>query len=163
MRLYNYYFMQPITLLTIGSLKTSWIKEGCADYQARIERSCQFEVNEIPASKQKDEVKQREEESVAILTRLEKCRGLVWVLDETGKQFTSQQFADEIEKLSDLGTSITFVLGGAYGHTDEVRHRADRVFALSKMTFPHELCRFVFLEQLYRAQEIRRGSGYHHA
>lgn len=154
--------MQKITLLAIGSLKTDYLRQACQDYIERIKRHCQFEIIEIPASKHKDTTKQQAEESQAVLDRLGKLDGAVWVLDETGKQFTSEQFATEVVKLADLGTSITFVLGGAYGHTEAVRQKADKVFALSSMTFPHELCRLIFLEQLYRAQEIKRGSGYHH-
>lgn len=154
--------MQKIALLSVGTIKTSELRQSCQDYIERIGRHCQFELIEIPASKQKDATKQQAEESQAVLERLEKLDGVVWVLDEIGTQRTSQQFAADIERLWDTGTAITFVLGGAYGHSDAVRQKADQVFALSAMTFPHELCRLVFLEQLYRAQEIRRGSGYHH-
>ena len=117
---------------------------------------------EVPASKQKDPAKQSAEESASILARLKKLDGAVWVLDERGKDMTSVQFSGEIGKFEDRGESVIFILGGAYGLTDAVRGHADRVMRLSATTLPHELCRVVFLEQLYRALQIRKGTGYHH-
>ncbi|MCA9371239.1 MAG: 23S rRNA (pseudouridine(1915)-N(3))-methyltransferase RlmH [Candidatus Peregrinibacteria bacterium] len=146
------------SLLAVGLLKTPWIREGCRLYLDRTD----IDVIEIPASKQKDSTKQFEEESQALLKRLERTDGQVWVLDETGKGYSSEAFASELEKLEDQGIGVTFVLGGAYGLSDEVRNRADRIVKLSDMTFPHELCRLVFLEQFYRVQQIIKGSGYHH-
>ena len=147
-----------ITLLTVGSLKTPWAKEGCAQYLGRIS----VDIIEVSASKQKDPVKQKEEESAAILSRLEKLHGQVWVLDETGQSMTSPGFAAALEKLLDRGESVIFVLGGAYGMSDAVLQKAHTVLRLSDMVLPHELCRVFFLEQLYRAEQIRKGTGYHH-
>ncbi len=155
--------MQKITLLCVGSLKIHWITAGCADFLARLRHVCAVDVVEVPASKQKDSSRQAEEESQRLLRVLEKQEGDVWVLDERGKDMSSTAFADALESTRDAGRPLTFVLGGAYGLTDAVRSRAYRMLKLSDMTFPHELCRLIFLEQLYRAHEIRRGSGYHHA
>lgn len=144
--------------MAVGSLKTSWAKEGCQQYLDRID----LNLIEVPASKQKDPQRQSAEESEALLARIEKLDGQVWALDETGTGYTSHAFAQELEKQVDQGIPVIFVLGGAYGLSDEVRKRADRLIKLSDMTFPHELCRIVFLEQFYRAHQIRKGSGYHH-
>lgn len=119
-------------------------------------------MTELPASKQKDSTKQREEESQAILKKLEKLSGQVWALDERGEAMTSQSFASAIEVVADRGDSVIFVIGGAYGLSDSVRERANQLLRLSDMTLAHELCRMVFLEQLYRAEQIMKGSGYHH-
>lgn len=150
--------MKLQTLLTVGSVKTNWVREGCKQYSDRLD----VDLIEVPAGKQKDPQKQEAEECEAILSRLEGVSGEVWALDETGKQFTSQAFSDELAGLRDRGIPVTLVLGGAYGLNDAVRARADRIIALSPMTFPHELCRIVILEQLYRANQIIKGSGYHH-
>ena len=154
--------MQRISLLTVGSVKTDYFRFGCEDYVKRLGRTCTFDVIEVPASKQKDAQKQQEEECQVLLQRIEKLSGALWVLDEGGMQYTSANFAQEIGMCADQGQTLTFILGGAYGLTDSLRQKADKILALSAMTLPHELCRLVFLEQLYRAQEIRRGSGYHH-
>lgn len=150
--------MKLHTLLAVGSLKTGWAQEGCKQYMGRLD----IDLIEVPASKQKDPLKQQSEECEALLSRLEKIEGEVWVLDETGKEYTSEAFAEALTGLKDQGIPVTFVLGGAYGLNDAVRARADRLFALSTMTFPHELCRIVILEQIYRADQILKGSGYHH-
>lgn len=154
--------MHRITLLCVGSVKTRWIAEGCAQYLERLAHDARVEIVEVPASKQADPQRQCEEESQRLLAALEKRDGEVWVLDERGKGVSSAQFAQSISGARDAGRSLTFILGGAYGLTDAVRSRAQRMLRLSDMTLPHELCRLVFLEQLYRAFSINKGSGYHH-
>lgn len=150
--------MNQITLLAVGSVKTAWAKEGCEQYLGRID----IDVVEVSASKQKDEKKQKEEDSAALLKKLEKMKGEVWVLDETGTSMTSLTFAKTLEQCRDCSVPLIFVLGGAFGLTDDVRQRADKMLRLSDMVLPHELCRVVFLEQLYRAHQIQKGTGYHH-
>lgn len=150
--------MALVSLLAVGSVKTSWAKDGCQQYLDRLN----IDYIELPASKQKDQQKQAEEESQKIIDALSKRKGQVWVLDERGDSCTSPAFADALAALEDRGESVLFVLGGAYGLTDAVRAKADRIIRLSDMVFPHELCRIVLLEQIYRADQIRKGSGYHH-
>lgn len=150
--------MHSVQLLAVGSPKTSWIREGCQQYLSRVS----LEVLEVPASKQKDPTKQLQEESEALLKKLEKIDGEAWVLDERGDAFTSKGFAEALSEKKDQGIRTTYVLGGAFGLTDAVRQRADRIISLSTMTFPHEMCRLIFLEQLYRAIQINKGTGYHH-
>ena len=155
--------MQRITLLCVGPIKTKWIAEGCAHFSERLGHAIQMEVIEVPASKQTDSLKQQAEESTRLLEAIKKREGDVWVLDERGKALTSPAFASSLGTLRDAGRTAIFVLGGAYGLTEAVRKRSNRILQLSDMTFPHELCRLIFLEQLYRATEINKGSGYHHA
>ena len=147
-----------ITLLAVGSLKTSWVQEGCQQYLDRLS----IDLLEVPASKQKDSVKQAAEESVTILKRLEKLEGKVWVFDERGESYTSETFARLFVSSTNHGERIICILGGAYGLSDEIRRRANKIIALSTMVFPHELCRIVLLEQIYRAQQIAKNTGYHH-
>ncbi|MDD3897191.1 MAG: 23S rRNA (pseudouridine(1915)-N(3))-methyltransferase RlmH [Candidatus Peribacteraceae bacterium] len=154
--------MQKVTLLTVGSPKSSWVREGREEYICRLLGSIDFSIVPIQPGKSKDPVRQCEEESQRLLAALSKQEGEVWVLDESGKELSSQELASTLARARDLGTKITFVLGGAYGLNDAVRSRAERIIALSKMTFPHELCQLIFLEQLYRAAQIQKGSGYHH-
>ena len=81
----------------------------------------------------------------------------------TGKELDTVAFSEYLGEKRDHGLSVTFVIGGAYGLDDRVRERADLVLSLSKMTLPHELCRLVFLEALYRSLDVLRGGKYHHA
>lgn len=154
--------MHHVTLLCVGSLKFSWAKEACQDYADRLGYSLKLEIVELPASKMREAEKQRVEESERIIAALEKRGGAIWVLDERGKEMLSEGFAKELQIAKDRGDAMTFVIGGAYGLNDAVRKKAHRLLGLSAMTLPHELCRVVFVEQLYRAWEIGKGSGYHH-
>ena len=147
-----------ITLLSVGSLKTSWVQQGCQQYLDRLS----INLIEIPASKHRDSVKQSEEESASIIKRLDKMNGKIWGLDEKGDSFTSDGFSKALEKMRDRGESVIFVLGGAYGLNEIVYKKADRLIRLSDMVLPHELCRVVLLEQIYRAGQIQKGTGYHH-
>lgn len=154
--------MQKITLLCIGSPKRAWHTEACKQYTERLSHDVQFDIIEVAASKQKDPAKQADEESQALLDKLSKSDADVWVLDERGREYTSVEFARSLSEYRDNGRALVFVLGGAYGLTDIVRKQANQLFALSRMTLPHDLARVFFLEQLYRAQQIQKGTGYHH-
>ncbi|MBI1812541.1 23S rRNA (pseudouridine(1915)-N(3))-methyltransferase RlmH [Candidatus Peregrinibacteria bacterium] len=154
--------MQRVIFLSIGRMKTSWIAEGCKQFTSRLARIIAFTAIEIPASRNFDPQKQVQEESAAILEKLERLKGDVWLLDVCGEEMSSETFAKAVEAAKDAGRTMIFILGGAYGVSDAVRERANAVLRLSPMTFPHEFCCLVFLEQLYRATEIQRGTGYHH-
>jgi 23S rRNA (pseudouridine1915-N3)-methyltransferase len=155
--------MYRMTLLTIGSLKSPWIKQGSEDYLARLRKSMRVDLEELPASKSSDSAKQREEESARIERALEKYRdSAVVLLDEKGKPMNSENFAAFIGKHQDLGKPMCFVIGGAYGLSEHLKKAIGHHVRLSDFTFTHEIARLVLLEQLYRASEILRGSGYHH-
>lgn len=147
--------MQKICLLSVGKVKTRSFAEGCALYIGRLEKQCDFSTRILSAGT-------KEEENDRILKALEKIEGTIVVLSHRGKEFSSEEFAGWIGQQQDRGIPITFVISGAYGADERVLAKAHLVLSLSRMTFPHELCQLLFLEQLYRAMEIRRGSGYHH-
>jgi len=103
-----------------------------------------------------------EKEGVLILKRLRK-RDTVILLDEHGKMYDSVEFSDYIsESLGTVEGRLVFVIGGAYGVSQDVKKRADGIISLSKMTMPHELCLLFLSEQLYRAFSIIAGTDYHH-
>ncbi len=154
--------MHHITLLSVGKIKSHWAADGCSDYITRLRHHCNLTITELPAGRAKDSKKQREDESEQILHALQRLKGELWLLDEKGQSQTSAQFALFLAKARDRGTPLTFILGGAYGVTDDVRAAVKGSLRLSDMTLPHELCRLVFLEQLYRGCEIVKGTGYHH-
>lgn len=154
-------YMQKIALVSIGRLREPWAREASDEYAKRIRAWADLEILELAPSKGRTADAQKLEESDRMLMLLQKTKGTVWILDETGKSFTSPAFSVEITAARDRGDQLTFLLGGSYGFTDAVR-RAGRTIRLSDMTLPHELCRVLFLEQLYRAGEIAKGSGYHH-
>ncbi len=153
--------MQRIRLLTIGQLKTPWIRDGCSEFRKRISPLAMFDIEELPASKEKRPEKQVRQESIKLLDAFGGEDVLV-VLDERGKDMTTKEFAEFLSEHRDRGESMSFVIGGAYGVDDVVRDRSDHVIRLSALTFPHELSRLIFLEVLYRALDLLRGGKYHH-
>lgn len=153
-----------IKLLTVGKTDVKWVKEGLDLYVSRLAHYVPFSLIEIPQLKNvssfsKDQIKEKEGE--LILKQL-KNSDLVWLLDERGKQYSSVEFSDFLQKLSGRWRDLVFVIGGAYGFSKDVYSRADGLVSLSKMTFSHQMVRTVFAEQLYRAFTIIRGEPYHH-
>ena len=154
-----------ISLLTVGKTDSGWVREGLETYASRLRRYIPFSVIEIPdlknaASLSKEQVKEKEGES--ILGNIGP-RDSVILLDERGKEYTSIEFAKEIERMMvSGGKNIVFVTGGAFGFSDAVYARCDGKVSLSKMTFTHQMVRAVFTEQSYRAFTIIKGAPYHH-
>lgn len=154
-----------ITLLTVGKTDVKWVREGLQLYAARLEHYVRFCLTEIPELKNvsaltKDEIKQKEGE--LILKNVRQGDELI-LLDEHGKEYSSVEFAAAVEKRMNRGGSdIVFVIGGAYGFSEEVYRRAGSLISLSRMTFSHQMVRTIFAEQLYRAFTIIKGEPYHH-
>ena len=154
-----------LTLLTVGKTDISWVREGLEMYVSRLKHYAPFSVVEIPelkgvSSLTREQIKERE--GALVLDRLKSADEVV-LLDEKGREFRSQEFADWLSaRLAGSGRDLVFVIGGAYGFSEAVYARADGRLSLSKMTFSHQLVRTIFAEQLYRAFTILRGEPYHH-
>ena len=153
-----------ICLLTVGKTDTGWGREGLETYTSRLGRYVKFSVKEIPELKNASSLSKaqvKDKEGSLILASIGP-KDMVILLDEHGKEYTSVEFAKEVERFTASGKNIVFVIGGAYGFSDEVYNRSDGKVSLSKMTFPHQMVRTVFTEQLYRAFTIIKGEPYHH-
>ena len=155
--------MKTIFLFT-GKIKNSYLIEGIRDYSKRIQNYVPLDMVEIPELKNTKNLppeKVKEGEGKLILQHFSEGDFVV-LLDERGRELTSREFADfmQIRMLSSL-KKIFFVVGGAWGFSNEVYGRADFKLSLSRMTFPHQLVRLIFLEQLYRSLSILKGEPYH--
>ncbi len=151
-----------VRLLLVGRSERGLVADGVEHYLARLQRTWPVEQVVLPEAGKGEVAYQQRVESERILAALKPGERVV-VLDERGAVQTSPQFAQRLGTWRDQGVrQVAFVIGGAYGMTDEVRSRADLVLALSAMTFPHQLVRVLFAEQLYRAASILQGSPYHH-
>lgn len=154
-----------ITLLTVGKTDIRWVREGLEIYISRLKHYIPFSLTEIPelknaSSLSKDQIKAREGE---LILKSIKPSDEVILLDEHGKEYTSMEWARNMEKrMSGSGRDMVFVIGGAYGFSDDVYSRCDGKVSLSRMTFSHQMVRTIFAEQLYRAFTIIRGEPYHH-
>lgn len=154
-----------ISLLTIGKTHSDFVIAGISEYLKRLKRYIGFSLVELPDARkvrQTDENRQKEAEADLILDYLE-GGDMVVLLDERGKEFTSVEFSQYLQKRMASGLKrLVFVIGGPYGFSGRVYDRADGLVSLSKMTFNHEMVRMFFVEQTYRAMTILRGEPYHH-
>ena len=154
-----------ITLLTVGKTDRDWVKQGLDIYVSRLSHYIPFSITEIPELKKvaaltKEQIKNKEGE--LILKNIRPADDVI-LLDEKGKEFSSMEFAKILQdKISYVGKDIVFVIGGAYGFSEDVYRRADSKISLSRMTFSHQMIRLIFVEQLYRAMTILNNNPYHH-
>jgi 23S rRNA (pseudouridine1915-N3)-methyltransferase len=143
-----------IRVLWVGKTKERYLGEGIEHYLKRLRSMADVSIVEIKEEKGKSMESSLSAEGKKIV----KQATSYILLDQRGREFTSVEFADLFKDKN----KVEFVIGGAYGVSDEVRDNAADIIALSKMTFTHEMVRLIFLEQLYRALMIREGRGYHH-
>ena len=154
-----------ITLLTVGKTDKDWVKQGLDIYTSRLKHYISFTIIEIPELKNvsaltKEQIKAKEGE--LILKSIRPADDVI-LLDEHGKEFTSTGFASFLQKKMALeGRDIVFIIGGAYGFSEEVYKRSNSKISLSQMTFSHQMVRAIFAEQIYRAFTIMKGEPYHH-
>jgi 23S rRNA (pseudouridine1915-N3)-methyltransferase len=149
-----------IKIITIGKKHEDWVQAGVERYQKRLKKPFDVEWVLLPHSAREGD-SARQEESRAILSRLDE-RDMVILLDERGEILNNDTLARQLEGAFTAGRPVVVVIGGAYGVGEAVRARADLVWSLSKLVFPHQLVRLILIEQIYRSQEISRGGGYHH-
>lgn len=154
-----------ITLLTVGKTDIKWVQDGLDVYISRLKHYVPFCVTEIPelknaSSLSKELIKTKEGE---LILKSIKSSDEVLLLDEHGKEYSSSEWARIMERrISGSGRDVVFVIGGAYGFSQQVYDRCDGMLSLSRMTFSHQMVRVIFTEQLYRAFTIIKGEPYHH-
>ena len=153
-----------INLLCIGKTDDKEIKNLINYYLTRLPRHWNFEITEIPDVKNARNFTPdllKKEEAKLFLNQIENT-DLVVLLDEKGKQFTSREFAQKLDSYQNNSIKkICFLVGGAYGFSDEMYQRANEKISISKMTFTHQMIRLFFVEQIYRADQILQGKPYH--
>ncbi len=150
----------PIKILTVGKKHESWVAEGIERYQKRLRVPFSVEWVLLPHSSLEGD-RARQEESERILSRLNANEFIV-LLDERGKAVDSPNLSSLLAEHLDASRTVVLVIGGAYGVDDAVHRRANFIWSLSPLVFPHQLVRLILIEQLYRAQQIRLGGSYHH-
>lgn len=154
-----------IKLVCIGKTDKQELEDLIEVYSNRLHHYIKFEIEIIPDLKKVknlDENQQKTKEGELILAGVQKSDFLV-LLDENGKQFSSESFAEYIQKRMNTGLKrLMFVIGGPYGFSSAVYNRANSKVSLSKMTFSHQMIRLFFTEQLYRAFSILKNEPYHH-
>ena len=150
----------PIQIIAVGKKHEPWIVDGVERYQKRLKRPYDITWMLLPHSA-REGLQARQDESERIFSRLSRDNFVV-LLDERGKIVDSPELSDILTSQLDRSKNIVLIVGGAYGVDDSIHERADLVWSLSKLVFPHQLVRLILVEQLYRAQEIALGNPYHH-
>ena len=154
-----------IVLVVVGKTNKKYFIEGIADYQKRLKRYTNFEIVEIPNIKNAKNLSETElmkKEGKMILKQINNSDNLV-LLDDKGNDSSSLKFAYTLQSWLLSGKKrLVFVIGGAYGFSQEIYNRGNEKLSLSKMTFSHQMVRLFFIEQLYRGYTILNNEPYHH-
>ena len=155
--------MIKINLISIGDIKEKYLREAIGEYSKRISRFAELKIIEL-----KENVAQSNSKT-DILKALEKdaenmkkyLKGYIICLDINGKMLKSEEFSQKIEKISLSNSEITFIIGASNGIDEKIKNLSNEKISFSPMTFPHQLMRVIFLEQLYRAFTISNNIAYH--
>jgi 23S rRNA (pseudouridine1915-N3)-methyltransferase len=152
-----------ISCYAVGKIHEGYVKPGVTDFTTRIGHYFPCEWKLLPPAKHSGSPADiQTQEAVSILGAIQKDDYLV-LLDERGKQWTSEQLAGFIQtRANDSCRNLIFLIGGAYGVDASVRDRARNTWSLSSLVFPHQLVRLILSEQLYRACTILNHEKYHH-
>ena len=138
----------------------AWINEAYDSYISKFNRDFTLQLIEIKPEKKFNSIEQKKlSETEKILSHVDK--EFLIVLDEKGLQFSSQELAQKLKHWSEHFKHITFVIGGTDGIHEDILHKANFIWSLSKLTFPHAFVRVLIAEQLYRAQSILENHPYH--
>ena len=152
-----------VSIICVGKVKEKYIVEGINEFLKRMQSFAKMKIVEL---KEDGNDSSRnisiEKESEEILKTMEKLGGYNILLDIQGKNFSSEEMSEEIERLTVNGvSSINFIIGGSYGVSENVRKAVDMRLSFSKMTFPHQLMRLILSEQIYRWFSIIKNTKYH--
>ena len=154
-----------IALFLTGKTSEKYLTEGMTVFEERLRKYSAFEVLTVPdirntrnMTAQEQMVKEGEQ-----ILRFFRPDDYMVILDRKGKEFSTLEFSSWLEKTFMLQKKrIIFVIGGAWGFSEEIRKKADMILSLSQLTFSHQIVRLLFLEQLYRAFTVIKGEPYHH-
>lgn len=156
-----------ITILCVGKIKESFYRQAIDEYAKRLSKYCKFEVIEVADEKTPDKASEalenqiKEKEADRLLEKI-KEDAYVFTLEIKGKRFTSEGFAECIQRTTVQGKShLVFIIGGSLGLHEKVLKRSNQAVSFSDMTFPHQLMRVILTEQIYRAYRIINGEPYH--
>lgn len=159
--------MTRINIICVGGLKEKYLKDACSEYIKRLGPFCKLSIMEVDEYKISDGMskscvdKALMMEGKEIISKINSDSFVVSLCIE-GKMLSSKSLADKLEKLFIYENSnVTFVIGGSYGLSEEVKDISDFKLSLSSMTFPHQLTRVILLEQIYRVFQILSSGKYH--
>ena len=153
--------MKKIKIICLGKTKQKFIKDGINEYLKRISGQYKIDFLILPDAKlsKNNSVEIVKKKEAEILQKHISSENILIVLDEKGKNFSSLEFADFIQK---AGKNIDFIIGGVYGLRENIKRKADLILSFSSFTFTHQMIRLLLTEQIYRAITIINGKKYHY-
>ena len=156
-----------IRLIAVGKIKDQYLQLGIQEYIKKISRFADVEILEVKDQpiyneKSKEEIEMAKRKEGEAILKLTKESDYLINLDLNKKEMKSEEFARFLDAKSQYsGSYLTFIIGGSYGLSDELKKRANDAISLSKMTFLHGMTRLIILEQIYRAYKILNNEVYH--
>ena len=155
-----------VKIITIGSIKENYIRDGIAEFKKRIKPYANLEEIELKETLITDEsssniAKALDDEADKILSKINN-RNYVIALDVKGRQYDSEDFSKKLEELKIDGyNDFVYIIGSSYGLSEKIKNRADLKLSFSKFTFPHQLMKLILFEQIYRWIKISKNEPYH--
>ena len=149
-----------IKLITVGKIKEKYLKDAILEYTKRISKYTKLEIIELQDYDYDNKQIVLEKEKENIIKHIN-SRDYVITMQIEGKNISSEDFADKIDKVFVTNPNIVFIIGGSYGLHDDIKKISNFSLSFSKMTFPHQLFRVLLLEQIYRAFKIINNESYH--
>ena len=158
--------MLNINIICVGKIKEQYLKDAIYEYSKRLAKYCNLNVIELQDEKLPNKLYEsllnevKEKEGNKIIENIKKDSYII-ALDLKGKEYSSEEFSKKIENITNINSSITFIIGGTLGISERVLEMSNEKICFSKMTFPHQLIRVFLLEQIYRGFKISKNETYH--
>ena len=149
-----------IKIICLGKIKEQYLTDGIKEYLKRIGKYHQIEIIELEDVGLEDKVVTLRKEQERIIKHINP-KDYIITLEIEGKEESSPEFAKRLNDIFITNSNITFIIGGSYGLSDEIKNLSNYKLSFSKMTFPHQLFRLILLEQIYRAFKINNNEEYH--
>ena len=149
-----------IKIITVGSIKEKYLKDAIEEYTKRLSKYTNIEIIEV-----KDEGLVEPKKAIALeeekILKHINDKDYIITLEIEGRQLSSEEFAAKLDRIQLESSNITFIIGGSYGLSQNIKDKSRLHLSFSKMTFPHQLFRVLLLEQIYRAFKINNNESYH--
>lgn len=150
-----------INIISVGKIKEQYFIDGIEEYRKRITKYSNIElITVMDESNDLDEKTVKKKEGERILSKISNNSYTI-VLDLKGKELDSVEFAKKMDEITNVSSTINFIIGGSLGLDDEVINKANYRLCFSKFTFPHKLMKLILLEQIYRSFKINNNESYH--
>ncbi len=149
-----------IKIICLGKIKEKYFNDAIKEYEKRLSKYTKLEIIELNDEKDNDIKVCLQKEKVSILNHIKEKDNII-ILDIEGKEYTSLEFSNFLEKELTINSNITFLIGSSNGLDEEIKKLTNKKISFSRLTFPHQLFRIILLEQIYRSFKIINNETYH--